>query len=281
MNLNNTEKNFLTNFNTITKIIISLLFSIVVVFLKKELSLTVLFGASVIYLLPLKRFKLMIIMYIFLLLMFGISTFFTGAMEKMMSKMMTKQTEIQSTPVAEIKNQNGEEVKAKKPKRMGHPGRSKEKISMTVPFLRTALMLNLMFALTLSSGVRKMTNVLKTLKLPRIIFLPIIVVFRFVPSFLNDIKQIAENMKIKTAKPAFAVMFSNPKKYLRLLIIPSVIRSLRSSEELSAAAEMKGIDGSKNITNSAPEKWQINDALVIILSITFVVISFYLERVVL
>jgi energy-coupling factor transport system permease protein len=278
MNLNVKDTNFLTGLNTITKIIISLLFSVIVVFLKSEISLWIVFGASVLYLLPLKKYKLMVIMYLLILMMFGISTLFTGILTKMMANMRSPKTEMthgagSEKPALETDNpekqsEGSEEVSAAKPKkRMGHPGAGSEKISMMVPFLRTALMMNLMFALTLSSGIRKLTNVLKTIRLPRFMFLPIIVVFRFVPSFLNEIRQIAENMKIKTAQPAIAIMFSKPRLYLRLLLIPSVIRSLRVAEELSAAAELKGISSSKNITNSVPEKWKLPDFAVLSLSL--------------
>lgn len=269
------EKNFLTELNTITKIIVSLIFSVIVVFLKKEISLLIIFLASIFYLLPLRKYKLMIISYTFILILFGISTLFTGALEKMMAKAMSAQSQVHHET---IQHQEKSEVSTEKPKSMGHPGRNKEKISMTVPFLRTALMLNLVFALSLSSGIRKLTNVLKTIRLPRIIFLPTIVIFRFVPGFLHEMGQILENIKIKTAKPPVQIMFTNPKLYIRLLLIPSVVRSLKSAEELSAAAEMKGISGNKDITNSAPENWKFADVIILTITVALCIVAFLYEN---
>ncbi|PID28327.1 MAG: hypothetical protein CSB55_04995 [Candidatus Cloacimonadota bacterium] len=287
MNFNVKDTNFLTGLNTKTKIILSLLFSVIVVFLETPAALWIVFGASVVYLLPLKKYKLMIIMYIMILLMFGISSLFTTFLTSAMKKITARKTEMMDSGIGKMEGHEknkmmrgmsgSEKNDSGKPKMpmMKHPGSGDKKISMVVPFLRTSLMMNLMFALTLSSGIRKLTNVLKTLRLPRFLFLPIIVVFRFVPSFLNEIKQIAENMKIKTGKPPVLIMFSKPRLYLRLLLIPSVIRTLRAAEELSAAAELKGIEGSKNITNSAPESWKFADFAVLFLAVIFIAAAFY------
>jgi len=236
------EDNYLIQLNTITKLVITLFFSIFVVFIKTESALLVLFGASVLYVAPLKKWKAMLIGYAIIIVMYLSSIFFTTLLTLVGEKFGVD-----------------------------------ENFELLIPFLRVAIMINLSLALTLSSGVRKLTNVLKTIKTPRFIYLPAIVVFRFVPSFINDIKQIHQSIKLKIGSINFIMMVTRPKLFIRLMIIPAVVRALRSAEELSAAAEIKGISDSDGIKNSTPEFWTWKDFLAftitIVLSIAVVLLN--------
>lgn len=237
-----TEDNYLVQLNTITKLAITLFFSIFIVFINNENALLVLFGASVLYVAPLKKWKAMIIGYAIIMLMYLSSILFTTLLGL-----------------------------------IGERFGVSENFEMLIPFLRVAFMINLSLALTLSSGVRKLTNVLKTIKIPRFIFLPTIVVFRFVPSFINDIKQIQQSIKLRVGSINFKMMITKPRLFIRLMIVPAVIRALRSAEELSAAAELKGISSSNKINNSTPELWSWRDlmafSVTVVLSLTVVYLN--------
>ncbi len=230
--------NYLSNINTITKLFITLFFSIFIVFMKDEKALIFLFVASCLYVLPMKKFKAMLIGYAMILLMFLSSIGFSYLLGLWA-------------------------------KRYG----LKEDFAMLIPFLRVGFMINLTLALTLSSGIKKLVNVLKTLRFPRTIFLPTIVIFRFLPSFINDVKQIHESIKIKIGHFNLFTMITKPRLFTRLMIIPAVIRALRAAEDLSAAAELKGISGINKITNSNPEKWSYRDALSFVILVSVIAIS--------
>ncbi|MCK5132588.1 MAG: energy-coupling factor transporter transmembrane protein EcfT [Candidatus Sabulitectum sp.] len=232
--------NYLSKLNTLTKLTITLFFSVLIVFVKNETALFILFGASVFYVAPLKRWKAMVIGYGIILFMYLSSILFSALLGLIAD-------------------------------RFG----AKENFQMLVPFLRVSFMINLSLALTLSSGVRRLTNVLKTLKLPRFIFLPTIVVFRFVPSFMNDIKQIHQNIKLRMGNPNLGMMITRPRLFIRLMIVPAVVRALRSAEELSVAAELKGIDGVDNMINSTPELWSWRDTVAFSLSLVLAATVLY------
>lgn len=146
-----------------------------------------------------------------------------------------------------------------------------------VPFLRIAIMMNFSIALILSSQTKKLINVLKTLHTPRVIFLPILVIFRFVPLFSRDIKQIHESIKIRIGSFNFFTMLLKPLLFIRLIMAPSVIRALRSADELAAAAELKGISDTKKVTNSSPEFLKFRDVATLIVGGVVVYITIALN----
>jgi energy-coupling factor transport system permease protein len=169
--------------------------------------------------------------------MFGISLFFSFLLELAMQKMSSGSQ---------------------------HHGGGMKGYTAIVPFLRIAIMMNFSIALILSSQTKKIINVLKTLHTPRVIFLPVLVIFRFVPLFTRDIKQIHESIKIRIGSFNFFTMLLKPLLFIRLIMAPSVIRALRSADELAAAAELKGISDTKKITNSSPEFFKFRDAITLI-----------------
>lgn len=236
------KENYLVKINTATKLLLTLFFSVFIVFMKDENALLFLFLMSFLYVLPLKRFKVMFFGYAFISLMFATSMAFAALLGM----------------IAERYGAKGSFV-------------------MLVPFLRVGFMVNLTLALTLSSGITKLVNILKVIRAPRVIFLPTIIVFRFIPSFINDIKQIHESIKIKLGSFNFITMITKPTLFIRLLIIPAVVRAIRSAEDLSAAAELKGISSAVKITNSAPEKFSFSDVLGITLALIVVLIAVVLN----
>lgn len=235
--------NYLSGLHTLTKLTITLFFSVFIVFIKEQSAIIFLFIVSCLYIIPIKRYKLMLIGYGLTLVMFGISLICSYLLSLMASKFG-----------------------------------SKGNFVMLVPFLRVGLMTNLMLSLILSSGEKKMVNVLKALRLPRFLFLPTLVVFRFVPAFINDIKQIHEGIKLKIGHFKFYTPFFKPVLFFRLLMIPSVITALRSADALSVAAELKGLSGCEKITNSKPEKWRWQDAATLLFAALTTTTSIYIEK---
>ena len=242
--------NYLSGLNTLTKLIISLFFSILIVFLSNPYALLFLFACSLVYVLPLRKIKTLLIIYLLILVMFGISLFFSFLLELAMQKMSSG-------------SQNH--------------GIGMKGYTAVVPFLRIAIMMNFSIALILSSQTKKLINVLKTLHTPRVIFLPILVIFRFVPLFTRDIKQIHESIKIRIGSFNFFTMLLKPLLFIRLIMAPSVIRALRSADELAAAAELKGISDTKKVTNSSPEFFKFRDVATLIVGGVVVYITIALN----
>ncbi len=198
---------FIHRVNVLTKIILSLILSVLIVFLDQKESLLIFFAASFIYAGMLKKFKAMFVYYLMILVMFSISLFFSFLMGKIMS---------------------------------GH-GTGDSDFSMLIPFLRVSVMSNITMVIAFSTSMDSLINSLKFLRLPSFIYFPLIVIIRFIPSFINDVKYIRESLKVRNISVNFITIVIHPLMSVRLLIVPAVIRALRSSDELSIAADIKGI----------------------------------------
>jgi energy-coupling factor transport system permease protein len=119
---------------------------------------------------------------------------------------------------------------------------------LTEPFLRCAVVVNVALALALSSPIQGLLVALKTLHLPFCIYVPLAVMIRFIPTFIEDVRQIGECIRTRGHRftPASAIL--RPRLTLRLLLVPLLYRSLRSADELGVAAELKGLGGASRLT---------------------------------
>ncbi|MGN0901848.1 MAG: energy-coupling factor transporter transmembrane component T family protein, partial [Succinivibrio sp.] len=101
--------------------------------------------------------------------------------------------------------------------------------------------MNAVLPLTLTIRVQHLLTTLSNMHLPFIIYLPGAVMIRFVPSFIKDIKQIFESMKIRGFEFTVKNIFFHPILLIRMSFSPLVFMALRSSEDLGIACELKGI----------------------------------------
>lgn len=113
--------------------------------------------------------------------------------------------------------------------------------SLLLPFLRGSAVMNVVMPMALTIRVQTMLTALQNLHLPFVIYLPGAVMIRFVPSFIQDVKQVYEAMKIRGFEPGVRSVLRHPRLFIRLAFTPLVFMSLRTSEDLGVAAELKGI----------------------------------------
>lgn len=198
--------NFIQDLDVRTKMLFCLFFSSAVIFIKEWYPLLLLLAASLIYLLAHRQYRVVAISYAMMICMFFIALCCIKAMVIFIP-------EIGTMGLALFIN----------------------------PFLRVMILLNFLLALAVSSRIQEIMTSLKSLRLPLFIYLPATVMIRFIPSLINDIKQISESMKIKGYHVNIFSLTLHPLLTTRLLFVPMVIRALRSSDELSIAAELKGI----------------------------------------
>ena len=69
--------------------------------------------------------------------------------------------------------------------------------ALAIPFLRGLSMMNAVIVLAMTTRVEDLLSTLERMRLPFCIFLPTAVMLRFVPTFANDIKQVWETLRIK------------------------------------------------------------------------------------
>lgn len=234
------EKEGLEKINTLAKIIISLLASLVTVVFSSSEGLLCLFLFSLIYALFLPEPKVLFYAYAVSIIMFAFACFFAYLLSKILPMSFNSAT-------------------------------------MAIPFLRLLVMLHVVLPLACSTRIQDILTALKSLRLPFCIYLPSAVMIRFIPTFLNDIKQVSETLKIRGYTMSVASTIRHPILMIRLLFTPLLFRSLKSSEDLGVAAELKGMNARTRITKYKTEKWQKRDSYLMLAVIVVFVIAIAVE----
>lgn len=141
-----------------------------------------------------------------------------------------------------------------------------EPAGVAVPFMRGIVMMNVVLPLALTCRIQELLTALKGLKLPFCIYIPAAVMIRFIPTFMHDIKQVAETLKIRGYALNAKQFFLHPLLMLRLMFAPLLFRSLRTSEELGMAAELKGLDAESVFVPYKRSVWHVRDTLLVFLA---------------
>ncbi|MFP4348341.1 MAG: energy-coupling factor transporter transmembrane component T family protein [Thermodesulfobacteriota bacterium] len=137
-----------------------------------------------------------------------------------------------------------------------------EPAKLLVPFLRTGVMLNVALALALSSRIQALLSTLKSLRLPFCIYVPLAVMIRFLPTFVEDVRQIGECLRTRGYRLTPVHALVRPLFTARLLLAPLLFRSLRSSDELGMAAELKGLGSARKLTPLTTDRFSREDLLI-------------------
>lgn len=117
-----------------------------------------------------------------------------------------------------------------------------------IPFLRIIVVANVLIVLALSSNTQSMFAALKSMRLPYYVYLPAIVMIRFIPGFIKDVAQVWESLKTRGYDLSPFMVCRKPFFFMRVLFFPVIVRALRTSDELGIAAEMKGVGLNGNVT---------------------------------
>lgn len=117
--------------------------------------------------------------------------------------------------------------------------------SLVIPFLRGLSMMNAVIVLAMTTRVEDLLTTLERMRLPFCVFLPAAVMLRFIPTFASDIKQVWETLRIKGWPLGPALLTVRPLLAARLVLAPVLFRALKSSETLGVASELKGLGSAR------------------------------------
>ena len=109
------------------------------------------------------------------------------------------------------------------------------------PFLRSLPSMNVLLAIGLNFSVQGFVGTMKSVRLPRFLFLPLLVFCRFVPEFVDVVRQLRDAVRMRGFSVGFGAAFVHPFQSVRLTVVPLVVRTLRMADNLSMAAEMKRV----------------------------------------
>lgn len=150
--------------------------------------------------------------------------------------------------------------------------------AITVPFMRMVTMVNVVLPLAFTTNIQSILTALKSFNLPLFIYLPVAVMIRFIPAFINDIKQIIQSLATRGIEVKFVTLLKHPVKMGRYLFMPLLFRSLRASEELGIAAELKGIGSDAKVIPYKRLSFTVNDLLLLIVFVTVLIGAFFVQN---
>jgi energy-coupling factor transport system permease protein len=115
--------------------------------------------------------------------------------------------------------------------------------SLSVPFLRMLVSINLLLTLSLSTPVQELFARLQQARLPGWLHIPLSVAIRFIPAFLGDCAQIRDAARLRPGRGLAGLW--------RGWAVPLIFRMLQSADDLALAAELKGISAAKRPRSEA------------------------------
>lgn len=87
-----------------------------------------------------------------------------------------------------------------------------------------------------TSDISSLIVSFEKIHLPKVIVIPLAVVFRYFPAFKEDRKNIKMAMKMRD------ITFRNPLKYIEYVSVPMLISAINISDDIAKAAETRCID---------------------------------------
>lgn len=229
------------SFDVRSRMFVTLFSSIVTIAVSSFEGQAVLFAASFLYVLSVRRYRAVAISYAAMLGMMTLAAFFTWGISRL----------VPSMPFSFR--------------------------SLAVPYLRGAVMLNVILPLALTCRIQELLTALKGLHLPFCIYIPGAVMIRFIPTFMHDIRQVSETLRIRGYDLGFGEMFRHPLMMLRLLFTPLLFRSLRTSEELAVAAELKGLEAGGRFVPFRSPVWRRRDTMLVLLALAAALLALYCQ----
>ena len=98
-------------------------------------------------------------------------------------------------------------------------------------------------------NISEITMALECMRLPRGIILSIAVMFRYFPAIKDDFLIIIDAMKLKGLYTSKRAAVIHPIRTMEFVLVPILFKSLRTAEELSCAALVKGIENTGKKTS--------------------------------
>lgn len=126
-----------------------------------------------------------------------------------------------------------------------------------------------------STKVSEFISAMEKSNVPKDIIIPLSVVFRYIPSIIEEIKSITNAMKMRgfglTVKS-----FKNPLKLIEFYMVPILISAVKTSDDLSAASLTRGLSNPKKRTHLVDTEFsKLDYSLLIISVIGFLIYVFY------
>lgn len=122
-------------------------------------------------------------------------------------------------------------------------------------------------------NISEITTALERMRLPKGIILSIAVMFRYFPSIKDDFFIIIDAMKLKGLYTSKRAAIIHPIRTMEFVLVPMLFKSLKTAEELSCAALVKGIENAEHKTSYFDVRLRAADAVFLLAAITLLTAS--------
>lgn len=121
------------------------------------------------------------------------------------------------------------------------------------PFCRMAISVNMILPLVIYADLSGLVGAMNRLRAPGIVRLPLIVTIRFIPTFVNDLRQLREAVGLRfSGRNNGFFWLRHPLLWWRAFFMPLVVRLIRSADELAVASELKGLSSETDFGDQPP-----------------------------
>lgn len=140
--------------------------------------------------------------------------------------------------------------------------------TVLLPFLRISISMNVFLALGLTFDNQEFISVMRKMRFPRILFIPLTVCCRFVPSFVDDIRQLYESLRVRRRKMNFLSLATSPLRFLRYVVVPVCVRTLRIADNLVLMCEVRRIGCTERCVCAVEYKMRSRDWAVLAFAVS-------------
>lgn len=138
---------------------------------------------------------------------------------------------------------------------------------LLIPFLRMLVVINVLFVMTINFDNQEFIAAMQKIRLPRCIFLPMMVCCRFIPSFLTDLRQCHDSLQMRGYRfGLLSSLFS-----LRMLMIPFCVRTLRLADNMVMSLELRGVGQRKRSVSMREIAFSTKDYVTICLFLVILI----------
>lgn len=256
------KKPFVASLDMRTKILVSVTATSCAIFLNDWRLLAAVNALTLIYVLSLRRVKPVAAMYAATAVMLGVAFCFIPAFA------WTLRALADCVPA----DAGGDGMR-----RLGNVLGDQAFGTILLPFMRICVSMNVFLALGLTFDNQEFIAVMRKLRLPRIVFIPLMICCRFVPSFVSDIRQLYESLRVRRRKMNFFSLLASPMSVLRFIVVPVCVRTLRIADNLVMMCEVRRIGCGRRCICAAEHAMRARDWGVIAFTLAAAAVIFALK----
>lgn len=121
-------------------------------------------------------------------------------------------------------------------------------------------------------------EVLSSMRIPKTVGISAIILFRFFPTIRYELTAIRNSLKFRGVGTHLAAILLHPYRNFKLTLIPLLIRTVKISEEMAAAAIVRGVTADNTVTSFEKVQWRKRDTAAFVLGLALLLSFIVVER---